>query len=591
MKSCSQSASHVTDSVPFVPDSLKGSVLACGLALGVLLCSEAGSTEPAGAANSPAAIELTAAERAWLAANHTVRARVSDYPPYMLTQPAPSGIAVDYLASVARRFGFKVEFVPDRHGFPAAVSDVGGPRQHYDLILTFTRTPEREKQFAITMDYLTAPWVVYARQDSPYIIGLESLSGKTVVAEAGFVITNRIRSDYPEIRILEVARSDAAMLAVATGQADAYVGNLALATYLIKANRFDNLVVTAPTPYGINTQAMAVRKDWPELAGIINKGIAAMTANERNAISQKWGSVEFRPRIDYTLLWQVIAASTLILLAFFYRNRKLAREIALRKQVEDDLRVAKDLAEAANRAKTIFLANMSHELRTPMNAIMGLTELVRRKLTDQKQVARLDTVLDASNKLLAIIDDILNLSRLEAEQLRLERRTFRLGEVLENLAGLLRPEAQRKGLALLVDLEPELATRPLLGDAACLGQVLFKLTGNAIKFTAAGTVSVHAVVVEEAADSLRLRFTVSDSGIGILAADQQRLFSAFEQMDGSSTRGFGGAGLGLAICKRLVEAMDGEIGVDSQFGSGSRFWFSLRVGKATESRGELPAGG
>ena len=315
-------------------------------------------------------VELTAAERAWLDRNHTVRVRVSDYPPYMLLKPELSGISVDYLSAVARRYGFKVEFLPDLIGFAAAVRDVAGPRQHFDLILTFTRTPEREKQFAITVDYLTAPWVVYARRDSPYIIGLESLGGKTVASEKGFVITNKIKSDYPAIRILEVAKSEDALLAVATGQADAYVGNLANSSYFIKANRLDNLVVTAPTPYGINTQAMAVRNDWPELAGLINKGIAAMTTEERGAISQKWGAVEFRPRTDYTLIWQILAASILILLAFLYWNRKLALEIARRKQAEMSVRESaaqlsaeRDLLEQRVRERTATLGLSEARLR------------------------------------------------------------------------------------------------------------------------------------------------------------------------------------------------------------------------------------
>lgn len=309
------------------------------------------------------AAELTTAERSWLAGNHTVRARVSDYPPYMLTKPAAAGVAVDYLSAVAKRYGFKVEFIPDSLGFPAAVQDVMGPRKHFDLMLTFTRTPEREKQFAVTADYLTAPWVVYARRDSPYIIGLESLGGKSVAAEKGFVITGKIKSDFPAIRIHEVPSSEDALLAVATGQADAYVGNLANASYTIKASRLDNLVVTAPTPYGINTQAMAVRSDWPELAGLISKGIAAMTVDERNAISQKWGELEIKPRTDYTLIWRIIAASALIFLAFLYWNRKLAREIALRKQAEMSARetavqlsAERDLLEQRVAERTVHLS-------------------------------------------------------------------------------------------------------------------------------------------------------------------------------------------------------------------------------------------
>ncbi|WP_365305276.1 transporter substrate-binding domain-containing protein, partial [uncultured Thiodictyon sp.] len=351
------------------------------------------------------AIPLTPEECAWLAENHTVRVRITDWPPYMIAAPVPSGVVVDYLETIARRFNFKVEFVTSAVQWAEAMADVSGPRRHFDLLPTMNRTPEREKEFALTNDYLTAPWVVYTRNDTPYIAGLESLSGQNVALEKGYAITDKIRTDYPAIRILEVARSQQALEAVVTGRADAYVGNLAIANFLIKQNRFTNLVVAAPTPYGQHTQAMAVRNDWPALASLINQGLAAMTPAQINAINQKWGAVEVRPHIDYTLVWQVVAGATLVFLAFFYWNRRLAREVAIRQRIAADLRVsevdlteekrrllqaqqalqhlnqtlegqvgqrtaqlrktseamreAQERAEAANRAKSEFLANMS----------------------------------------------------------------------------------------------------------------------------------------------------------------------------------------------------------------------------------------
>jgi len=280
------------------------------------------------------AVDLSPAERQWLAEKHTVRARVSDYPPYMISKPAPAGMSVEYLAIIAKRIGFQMVFVPAAHGWPESMQDVMGPHQHYDLLLTMNRTPEREQQFALTADYLTAPWVIYTRNDSPYYSGLTALSRKTVASEKGYVITGKLKADYPAIRLLEVDTSTDALLAVSTGQADAYLGNLANANYLIRANRLHNLIVAAPTPFGSHTQAMAVRKDWQVLAGLIDKGIAAMTREERSAIDQKWGVVEFRKQIDYTLVWQIVAGAGLLLLAFFFWNRRLAREIALRHQTD-----------------------------------------------------------------------------------------------------------------------------------------------------------------------------------------------------------------------------------------------------------------
>ena len=297
-----------------------------------------------------APIQLTQEERAWLDENHTVRVRIVDWPPYMITQPVPAGVVVDYLQAIAKRFNFKVEFVTTYLQWADAMADVRGPRGHFDLLPTMVRTPEREQEFAMTDNYLTAPWVVYTRNDTPYIAGVEGLSGKTVAAEKGYVITDKMRTDFPLIRILEVAGSQQALEAVATGQADAYVGNLAIANFLIKQNRYTNLVVAAGTPYGLHTQAMAVRNDWPALASLINKGLTAMTPAQINAINQKWGAVEVRPQIDYRLVWQVVAGATLVLLAVFYWNRRLAREVAVRQRIAADLLASEaDLTEEKRR--------------------------------------------------------------------------------------------------------------------------------------------------------------------------------------------------------------------------------------------------
>ncbi len=538
------------------------------------------TAQQAVAATLPAAVELTQAERSWLAAGHTVRARVADSPPYMLTKPTPSGIAVDHLASVANRFGFKVEFIADSLGFPAGVQDVAGPRRHYDVLLTFTRTPERERQFAVSMDYLTAPWVVYAREDSPYIIGLESLGGKTVVGERGYVITHRITVDYPSIHVFEVPKTEDALFALATGAADAYVGNLANASYLVKANHLDNLVVTAATRYGINAQAMAVRRDWPELAALIDKGIAAMAPEERIAISQKWGSVEFRPRIDYTLIWQVVAISALIVLAFLYWNRKLAREITLRKRVEDDLRIAKDLAESANRAKTNFLANMSHELRTPMNGVMGMTELALRRATDPRQIDWLNKSRIAAHHLIAVINDILDISKIEADRVTLKLEDFALAQMIDDILRMQEAAAAVKGLQLSREIDPSLPGT-LRGDVMRLRQILINFIGNAIKFSDHGLIEVRARLEGSDRQGVSVRIEVSDQGIGISPEQQAQLFHAFTQADVSTTRKYGGTGLGLVISKRLAMLMGGDAGVDSTPGIGSTFWFTVRLAAAT----------
>lgn len=246
---------------------------------------------------------------------------------------------------------------------------------------------------------------------------------------------------------------------------------------------------------------------------------------------------------------------------------------------------AKEAAEAANRAKSSFLANMSHELRTPMNAIMGMTGLALRRAEDPRLVDQLGKIDRASRHLLSVINDILDISKIEAERLVLEQADFNLGEVFENLGSMVGHKVAEKSLAFRIDLPPGLAHLVLRGDAIRLGQILLNLTFNALKFTESGGITVSCHLQEETARDVLLGFEVRDTGIGIAPDDQKRLFTAFEQADGSMTRKYGGTGLGLAISKRLVHLMGGEISVDSEFGAGSTFRFTARLGKAASATG------
>lgn len=267
-------------------------------------------------------------------------------------------------------------------------------------------------------------------------------------------------------------------------------------------------------------------------------------------------------------------------------QRALQRYSDLNERLEDivaartaDLVTARQIAESANVAKSAFLANMSHELRTPMNAIMGMTELATRRASDPKQKDYLGKIMLAAQQLLAIINDILDLSKIEADRLTLERSELRLGDVLSSLDSLIGYQATEKGLALTITCAPDLRELPLLGDPLRLGQVLLNLTGNAVKFTSAGRIDVAAALVKESADQIVVRFDVRDTGVGIPAENLTRLFSAFEQGDNSTTRQYGGTGLGLAISKRLVALMGGSVGVNSSPGVGSHFWFTATLQK------------
>lgn len=242
-----------------------------------------------------------------------------------------------------------------------------------------------------------------------------------------------------------------------------------------------------------------------------------------------------------------------------------------------ELEKALDAAEAANRAKTTFLANMSHELRTPMNGIMGMNSLAMRLTHDEKLRGYLRQIDNCSQRLLSLINDILDISKIEADRILLASVPFSVSDVIENLTADNAMKIREKGLAFEINIPFELQNLSLKGDPVRLGKILQNLLGNAIKFTEHGSITIGAQILETYTDNVVLRWEVKDTGIGIDTADIERLFMAFEQADGSLTRKYGGTGLGLAITKRLVLLMGGEIGVESALGTGSAFWFTVRL--------------
>ena len=322
--------------------------------------------------------------------------------------------------------------------------------------------------------------------------------------------------------------------------------------------------------------------------------------------------VDNLPRLEAERFWlfllAAIAGNMLILalgaIALYLREIRHAESIAQRNaaQLEEQvgertaelqkanrsLLEARNAAEEAMNAKGAFLANMSHEIRTPLNAIIGMTHLMRRDGVEQGQSGRLEKIDLAGRHLLGVINQILDLSKIEAGKFELEETPVSVASIMSGVVSMLHERVQSKRIDLR--MEPFECAAPLLGDPARLSQALLNLAANAVKFTDSGTVTVKAVVEEESASQVTIRFEVDDTGIGIEPEAIERLFDAFEQADNSTSRRFGGTGLGLAITKKIAALMGGQVGASSVPGQGSTFWFSARLRKGEASGNALPRG-
>ncbi|ABK45716.1 amino acid-binding domain sensor hybrid histidine kinase [Magnetococcus marinus MC-1] len=471
------------------------------------------------------------------------------------------GMSADYMALMGQRLGVPLRLVAS-HSWSDSLRMVR--LGQCDMLALAQETAARGSFLKFTDPYFSTPVVLVTRKDAPFLAGITDIGDKEVAIPLNFATYDLVRQDYPWIPIRDVATVDEGLQKVSRGDLFALISALPVAYYSLTLGPLDNLKISGHTDYKLKL-GVGVRKQDAMLHEIMQLAVRSITPEEHIHIRQKWGMASLSPQTDIALLLKVGAGLLLAFVMVLIWNRKLSR---LTKQ----LQLASAEARVASETKNLFLANMSHEVRTPLNAIIGMSRLAQDLREEHVRQDYLVKIHGASQSLLAIINDLLDFSKLEAGKLALERTPFQIDEVIANINAILGHKAVQKELSIRYYVDADVPNH-VVGDPLRLGQVLINLMGNAVKFTDQGYIALRVEQVAHSEHRLRLRFSVKDSGVGISPSAVAGLFQAFTQADNSITRRFGGTGLGLVISRELVKVMGGDIHVESELGVGSRFFF------------------
>lgn len=635
-------------------------------------------------------IQLTAEERAFLAAHAPIRIGImSNWPPlnYVDERGKPAGVGVDYVNALNKNLWgiLIVEPAPFKDNYEKVKN------KRLDALMDITPKPDRRAFFDFTKPYLAIPHVIVGRKGDPYFSSENDLKGKIVALEKGYYNVNYFRQNYPLVKIREYGSTSDALDAVARGEADAYAGNRAVAIYLIEKEVLNNLDLEGRLSIPPSELTIGVRKDWPILAVILNKALAAVPESERAAINAHFITNLYEPWYASKQFWTIILISigvvVLIGLLSLVWNRALRRLVELRtKELRESERKYRALVEnagqlimvlqdaqikyvngrsvdlfdrrpaevldkpfidyvdpadrpmvAANyanrargenvpiysfrvaatpgatkwvevsgvrfewqgrpatlvfltditerkraeereielvkvreldRMKSLFIASMSHELRTPLNSIIGFTGILLMGMTgelNEEQKKQLAMVKSSASHLLSLINDVIDVSKIEAEKIQLAIEEFNLPDTVRNIRDTFLTTLEERGHKLTLDIPEKLPAR---SDERRVKQIIMNLVSNAAKFMEKGEIVIRVVVKGD-----KVAVSVSDTGYGIRVEDMPKLFQQFSRIFTEGQPLQEGTGLGLYLSQKLARILGGEIKAESEFKKGSTFTF------------------
>jgi two-component system, NarL family, sensor histidine kinase EvgS len=513
-------------------------------------------------------LSLTYEERLWLSENPVIRVGVDDgLAPveYLDEDGIHRGITMDLLQEVGQLLDARFEFVGS--DTRENIIEMAMNRE-VDLVSAVTPMPSLRRFLTFSETYLDLSAAIFTGPEIGFVQDVAGLEGRKVAVVMDYAIDEFLSLEYPNLELVRVATMEEAIRRLSRSEVDAFIGNILTTSYYLSGTGLTHIRISGESSFRYK-MGLGIRSDWPILAEIMTKALDAIPNNTREQIFRNWSAVTYEQPFNYVLIAQIIGGALLILAIVSYWNRRLAREIRQRKAAEQ-------AARDANQAKSTFLANMSHEIRTPMNAILGFAQLLGRdKELGPRQREYLEIIDRSGEHLICLINDVLEMSKIEAGHLQVSLEDVDLGELLRNLIAVFSFQAESKALKLELSVGHDVP-RVVRTDANKLRQILVNLIGNAIKFTEQGEVSLKVAAQPGSGLRSTLIFEVTDSGIGIDAVHQAKVFDAFEQAP-RSTASAEGTGLGLAISRRFADSMNGTMHVKSELGVGSTFGLTLEV--------------